>query len=234
MSFFPASKEISLNSIFIIEGYASSQETIMSFTNRAVFLESNTGEIIELSLQELHKGQMELTQAVFHPKQELKPNTTYLLKYANQTEQETNELKRLNSEENGYETIHWTTTGRKSAPSLNVNLVLEFNKTEIIHYGCGPSANAVFTIKNKSTTEVWYKTEVVDIATEKKTTFYLLDHNGVLHVGHDMCAGAFQYNDTGKYKVRFTPMNTNGIALNTTDWITFDSPHTNSNFPKGY
>ena len=45
-----------------------------------------------------------------------------------------------------------------------------------------------------------------------------------------MCAGAFTFSEKGKYKVRFTPMNTNGKSLETTDWITFESPYMNDGF----
>ena len=41
LTFYPKQNEISLNSLFIIEGYLNSQTTIRSFENRNVYLESN-------------------------------------------------------------------------------------------------------------------------------------------------------------------------------------------------
>jgi hypothetical protein len=92
MEFFPSTKEISLNPMFIIQGYATNQETINSFKNRTIYLESKNGEIFELHLEKILKGQMRLTQAIFRPVSELKPNTTYFLKYSEQTENEEREM----------------------------------------------------------------------------------------------------------------------------------------------
>ncbi len=164
---------------------------------------------------------------------ERKPNTKYFLKYSKQTERESNEMRHWNSDKKEYEKVYWKTTDKKSLDTLNSNLTLEFDKTEVIHYGCGPDANAIFNIKNKSSSEVWYKTEVVDIKTNEQTTYYIKEWNEQLHVGHGMCAGAFTFNNKGKYKVRFTPMNTDGKSLKTTEWKTFDSPFMNAKSPFG-
>ena len=227
IQFFPSQKEVGLNSMFIIQGYAMSQKTIESFNTRIIYLENEEGELIELNLKEILKGQMGLTQAIFCPTTELQPNTTYYLKYSDQTERETIEMKQWNSEKKENEKVYWKTTDNKSVASLNLNLSLEFEKTEVILYGCGPAANTIFNIKNKSNSEIWYKTELVDLKTYSKTTFYIKEWNGQLHVGHGMCSGAFTYNNKGTYKVRFTPMNTDGKSLKTTDWKIFESPFMN-------
>ena len=85
----------------------------------------------------------------------------------------------------------------------------------------------IFKVKNKSDSEIWYKTEVVELSTNETKVFYIKEWNGKLNVGHGMCAGAFTYTNKGKYKVRFTPMNTDGKSLKTTDWTTFESPFMN-------
>lgn len=216
MEFFPSTQEISLNSMFMIQGYGQSQETINSFKNRTIYLESDNGELIELQLQELLEGQMRLSQAIFCPVSELKPNTTYTLKYTGQTEEEEREMTDYNGEK-----VYWKTTEEKTIASLNSKMSIKLDKTDFERYGCGPSVNAIFKIKNKSKSEVWYKTEVVEIETNNKAVYYIKDINGKLNVGHNMCAGAFIYTRRGRYKVRFTPMNIDGTYLKSTDWITF-------------
>mgnify|MGYP006143146627 FL=1 len=227
MTFYPEQKEISLNSMFIIQGYSLSQKTINSFKERTIYLESENGELIKLQLQEILKGQMSLTQAIFKPSKELKPNTTYFLKYSDQTENEGREMMQYTREKKESEKVYWKTTDKKSIENLNSNLTLEFEKTNVVHYGCGPEANAIFKVKNKSDSEIWYKTEVVELSTNETKVFYIKEWNGKLNVGHGMCAGAFTYTNKGKYKVRFTPMNTDGKSLKTTDWTTFESPFMN-------
>ena len=233
MQFFPEQREISLNSMFIIQGYSMSQNTINSFEKRTIYLESENGDLIELNLQKVLKGQMSLTQAIFKLTKELKPNTIYFLKYSDQTENEGGDMMQYNREKKEREKVYWKTTDKKTLEALNSNLNVEFEKTEVIHYGCGPSVNAIFDLKNKSQSEIWYKTEVVDLNTNNSKVFYIREWNGKLNVGHDMCSGAFTYDNKGKYKVRFTPMNTDGKSLETTNWKTFESPFMNDKSPFG-
>ena len=227
IQFFPQQKEISMNSMFIIEGYARSEKTINSFENRKIYLESEYGELVELNLLETWKGQMSLTQAILKPTEELKPNTTYFLKYSGQTENESREMRQYNRHKKKHEKVFWKTTNEKSIAHLNSSLQIKFQKTKVIHYGCGPSANAIFEIKNKSESEIWYKTEVVNLANNKKTTYYIKEWNGKLTVGHGMCSGAFTYSAKGMYKVRFTPLNIDGKTLKNTEWTVFESPFKN-------
>lgn len=233
MQFFPQQKEISLNSMFIIQGYSFSRKTINSFKERTIYLKSEEGELIELDLLEILKGQMMITQAIFRPVSELRPNTTYFLKYADQTENEEREMMQYNSEKKKSEKVSWRTTDKKTIGALNPRLELVFEKTEVIYYGCGPSVNAIFDVKNKLQGEIWYKTEVLEIGTNKKTVYYIKEWNGKLKVGHGMCSGAFTFNQKGSYKVRFTPMNTDGKQGDTTGWIAFDSPYKNDKGPFG-
>lgn len=222
IQFFPKQQEISINSMFMIQGYYLSQETIRDLKKMIVYLEDEEGEFVVLNLQELLEGQRALTQAIFKPSEALKPKTTYLLKYCDQIKNEEKE-----SLPYGNKRVSWITTDKEFIESLPPNLDIVFEETEVIYYGCGPSVNAIFTVRNKNTAVIWYKTEVVELATNKKTTFYIKDWKGTIAVGHGMCGGAFAYNEEGAYKARFTPMNIDGKSLATTDWKTFKSPFEN-------
>lgn len=192
-----------------------------------MYLESDKGEQIQLNLQEIIEGQMALTQAVFCLNTDLQPNTNYSLRFENQTKDETSKMIVYNSETNKREKRSWRTTDQKSIALLDSKLSLQFEKTEVQHFGCGPAANAVFTIKNNSESEKWFKTEVVNIKSNKTFSFYLTPRDNKLYVGNNMCSGAFLYHKRGSYKVRFTPMNTDGKSLDTTDWFTYNSPFLN-------
>lgn len=227
LSFLPSQKEISLNSMFIIEGYEYSQKTIESFKKRTVFLEDKNGETVQLILRQILKGQMSLNQAIFIPKKELKPNTKYFLKISNLTNNEKMDFVRWNSKTGDKEEIFWKTSNKKQGNELSIDLIIEFEKTKVVYYGCGPSSNAIFKVKNKKASEIWFKTEVIDLSTNIKTIYFIREWQGNLNVGHGMCSGAFKFNRKGKYKVRFTPMNTDGKMNKTTKWITFNSPYEN-------
>lgn len=110
---------------------------------------------------------------------------------------------------------------------ISPSIKIDYEKSEVFHYGCGPSSNAIFKVSNSNTLEIWYKTEVIEIATNKKTTFYLTEWENKLNVGHGMCSGGFIFKDVGKYKVRFTPTNSDGESLKTTEWKLFASPFEN-------
>lgn len=228
MYFYPEKKEISMNSMFIIEGYAMSQETIKSFKNRKIFLESENGELIPLNLQEIHIGQMSLTQAILKPSSPLKALTTYSLKYSDQTEDESREMTRFNRHLKKHEKVKWKTTDNNYLKPLNSTLNIIYHSSEVIPYGCGPAVNANFIIKNKPESQIWFKTEFVNLTTNKKTTYYIKQWKDELSVGHGMCSGAFTYDGSGKYKVRFTAMNTDGNALKPTNWKIYDSPYKNA------
>ncbi|MBV7440455.1 hypothetical protein KRX57_03410 [Weeksellaceae bacterium TAE3-ERU29] len=234
MSFYPENTKVSLNSMFIIEGYGWGQEVIKTFNKRKVYLETETGEKIDLKCLNIYKG-YGLSQAIFKPIERLKPNTKYFLKWENLTEIEITQLKRYNIDTKNNEDVFWETTDEEFTKPLNSRLSIKFKDTEVIHYGCGPSVYANFEIENKNnSSEVWYKTELVDLATNKKSTYYLISSEAKLGVGHGMCAGGFGFsykNRDNKYKVRFTPMNTDGKTLKTTQWITFINPFKQVSFP---
>ncbi|TVZ56153.1 hypothetical protein OD91_1433 [Lutibacter sp. Hel_I_33_5] len=229
MSFLPEKTEISINSIFIIEGYGYSQKTINSFQNRKIYLVNNKNKV-ELELLEILIGDMQLTQAIFKPKSELRPNSIYFLKYSDQTKQESQEMVKWNSKTGEREKVFWKTNNQKEINLLNSDLRINFKKTQLIHYGCGPSSNAIFSIHNKSNKEIWYKTELIDLTTNSKKVYIIKEWKNEINVGHGMCSGAFKFNNKGKYKVRFTPMNTDGKMNKKTKWYTFESPNSKNTF----
>jgi hypothetical protein len=232
MTFLPKKKEISLNSMFIIEGYGFSQKTINNLQNREVYLEDKNKEKIILNLIEVLIGNMLLTQAIFKPTTKLKSNTIYYLKYTDQTKEESNEMRKWNSKTSKREKVFWKTTNLENIDLLNKDLKIEFNSTEVVLYGCGPSVNAIFDIKNKKHREIWYKTELINLVTKSKKTYIIREWKNNLNVGHGMCAGAFKFEKKGRYKVRFTPMNIDGKMNRSTEWFIFDNPH--SKKPKGF
>jgi hypothetical protein len=220
--FYPEQKEISMNSMFIIQGYGTSQKLIIEFEKTKLFLISKNGELIELKLQELLKGERGLTQAIFKPEKELEPNTKYYLKHPDNSIEY---FKQWNSKLKKREKVHWKTNNQKTYETLDSNLQIEFEKTEVIYYGCGPSVNAIFNTSNSSDSEIWYKTEVFNMSSNSTKIYYIKDWNGKLNVGHGMCAGAFDFDRTSKYKVRFTPMNIDGNKTTATKWFEFKNPY---------
>ena len=233
--YFPEQRSISQNSMFIIEGYAYSQNVIHSFkADRKAYFVSQDGETIDLILQETLIGQMDLTQAIFKPAEQLKHNQRYFLKFSHLTDKENyEELTRYNPESKEHEPVSWHVTTNQ-IDNVNKKLSLKFEQTDVEYYGCGPSAYAIFQPENTSTSEIWYKTEVYDEKSKTSTIYIIKPWEGKLRVGHGMCSGGFTFTKDGNYKVRFTPMNIDGKEFKTTAWHSFESPFKNSKNPMGF
>jgi hypothetical protein len=228
MRFLPQKKEISLNPIFIIEGYINSQLTIKSFKNRKVYLKTENEILIELNLIEILVSQ-DVSQAVFKASKTLLPNTKYFLFYENQTNREKSEMLEYNQDSGKREQIFWQTTNLIEQNNIDSNLKITYSKNEIKPYGCGDSVNSVFNISSENDSEIWFKTELIEISTGQKTIMYLTSRESKLYVGKGMCGGAFKYKSKKKYKVSFTPMNIDGKQLESTKWIEFKSPFDTEN-----
>lgn len=228
MRFFPKHRNISFNPFFIIEGFQYSQSTIKSFKKRKVYLKTENEVLIELNLIEVLTSQ-DVSQAVFRASKTLLPNTKYYLFYENQTEREKGEMLEYNMVTNKREPVFWQTTNWIEQNNLDSNLKITYSKNDIKPYGCGDSVNAIFTVSSENDSEIWFKTELVEIASGQKTIIYLTEKEHLLYVGKGMCGGAFRFKSNKKYKVCFTPTNTDGKPLKRTKWIEFKSPYDTEN-----
>ncbi|MBN3583740.1 hypothetical protein JYB64_15170 [Algoriphagus aestuarii] len=226
VTFFPKQNTVSQNSLFIVEAYGFDQSLIESIQkDRKAYLENEEGEKVDLILVEILYGQKSITQAVFKPTYQLKLNHKYYLKFTEiPGERNFKELKRYNSKIGKSEPVAWEVTEIESERLLK-DLSLEFDKTEVNFYGCGPDAYAIFLPQNVPSSETWYKAEVYDEQTKTSSSFILTEWQGKIQVGHGMCGGAFKFNKDGNYKVRFTPMNIDGKEHATTEWTAFESPY---------
>jgi hypothetical protein len=224
MSFYPKQKEISTHSWSIVEGYGTSQSTIESFIERQVYLLSSSGDTIALELQEINVGQKHLTQAVLKPGKTLKPNTRYYLQYSDPSETEEAELMQYNRETKQREKVYWETKDLEKSANLTADSDFRFLDTELEVYGCGKEIYAIFDVRKTGGEEMWYKTELVDLTTAEATTYILSENFPQIKVGHGMCAGGFTYRKGSDYKVRFTAINTDGLEINRSEWVYFESP----------
>lgn len=228
MRFLPINKQISFNPIFIIEGFANSQITVKSFKNRKVYLKTENDIFVELNLLEILISK-DISQAVFKTSKTLLPNEKYYLFYSNQTDNEKREMLEYNVVTKKYEQKFWQTTDLVEQKNLTSNLKITYNKNEIKSYGCGDSVNSIFNISSNNNSEIWFRTELMEISTGLKTIIYLTEIENKLYVGIGMCGGPFRYNNNNKYKIRFTPTNTDGKTLEKTKWIEFKSPYDTEN-----
>ncbi len=222
-SLYPENPQISLNSLFIVEGYRDSQTTIESFKHKKAFLKSAKGQKVELKLLKILKGQFEQTQAIFKPVKPLSVNTTYYFDYEGMTKEDKKAFSKYNSKTGEIFQPYWKTSNKKFNKKINSNLKITFDKFLVKQYGCGDAERAFFKVENANTDEIWYKVELKNSKSNKVQTNYVIPYNqDMIRVGHGMCSGYFKFIQ-GKYMVRFTPMNADGKKIKATKWIKFDT-----------
>lgn len=223
---YPNKKTISIDELIIIEGYANSQKIVKNLSKRKVFLVSKDDKVI-LNFQKTYIGEMELTQSLFAPSIDLKPNTNYYLEFENETEEETRLLKKWNSQKKISEKIQFKTNYQKTDKNNNKNIKYNFKNTNYSLFGCGPAVFANFTVSNFKTNKILHKVELLNLKNQTKKTYYLYSENSKISIGHGMCSGAFTFRGNDAYRIRFTPINSSGKESKSSSWISFENPYKN-------
>lgn len=224
---FPQTTTIKQNSLIVVTGYFRSQRIVTSLNKKyPIYLESE-GHKVKLNVKSTYKGMFELTQAILKPNEKLIAGRTYQLKIDKLDDFRRSQLSRWNSELGKNEPIAWKVDG-----ATDTEIPKLLNQPELIdkrttHYGCGPAMYADFKIQTNDESDVLVKTELIDLESGESTTYFLsFNDTDTLSVGHGMCSGAFDFQENGKYKVRFSLMDICGNENNDwTAWIAFDSPY---------
>lgn len=139
LSFWPVSKTIKQNPVFLVDGYGNSQVIIAGLgTTHQAYLRSGTQQI-PLVVQEVLVGQLSLTQAVLKPQRTLKPGKQYELVIEDIRQKGLNLAKTYRQETAVYTVV----AGRDvTAPAWKL---LPTEKAK--HYtemGCGPEVEVEF------------------------------------------------------------------------------------------
>ncbi len=231
LAVFPKASTISQNSHFILEGAWSTQELIEELNQKyPVYLSSRGGHQVKLKVLEQHKGLYRLTQALLMPEEKLIAGETYTLQINGLSKKDQEYLlNKWDPDANVYKPYSWTVIegNDNQGPSWSQRPALVDRTMSM--YGCGPAVFAHFELKTTDRSEVWIKTELVDLASNVSTTYYLLAEEGRLLVGHGMCVGAFNFNENSRYKIRFELVDACGNeGEGKTAWLTFDSPYDKS------
>lgn len=223
---FPKTETIKQNSLIVLTGYARSQKIVTSLNKEYPIYLYSEGHKVKLKVKNIYKGMFKLTQAILEPDEKLISGRTYQLKIDNLSESENSLLSIWDSELSKKEPISWRVEEGidTQVPELLTQPELIDKRTK--YYGCGPAIHADFKIHTKDESDLLIKTELLDLENDESNIYLLsLDDVDTLSVGHGMCSGAFNYKETGRYKVRFSLMDICGNRSSEwTAWIEFDSP----------
>jgi hypothetical protein len=213
--FWPTKPTISQNSIFVIEGYATSQKIIDGLgTTHKVFLKSDKQKI-RLNVQEILVGQYFLTQAILKPETTLTIGQEYELIIESLGELE-NQVCKYNYTTSQKEKIKWTVTNFIDTIAPSWISKPKFKNSTYEMLGCGPEIFANFDYEANDSSDFLIKTILKNISTGKETTYYLTVNDKMISVGHDMCSGAFNFDGSDNFEVEFSLVDASG---NLTKWI---------------
>lgn len=220
---YPTQKEIKKNNLFILEGYAHSQQVITGLnTEFPVYLESGN-ERIALIVLETHAGLFELTQAILKPEKPLTPGKEYIFVIDklvnhpvpgiyNPKTRKSDPISFVVKNESDTEAPQWIKTPKEKDKSL-------------VHFGCGPAIYVRFELKVKESSDFLVKTTFKSVETGRETVYYVMTDGGqTFSLGHDMCSGEFDFKDGVNYQAKFAIMDASGNISEETEWIAFTKP----------
>ncbi len=217
---FPKGKEISKNSIFMIEGYAASQKIISNLDgNNNVYLQSEN-HTVKLTVEKINKGGFRLTQAILKPLEKLRVGEEYWLIIDNANDK-ISSVGSYNGKKN-----KWIVQDKydKKKPFWLSEMRPKLVNKSYVEYGCGPAVFAHFQVKINDDSETLVKTEVMDLKNNKSTFYYLTSREEKIDIGHGMCSGAFSIRKDGEYKVRFDLLDASGNSYGKwSEWTKIDN-----------
>ncbi len=212
--FWPTRQTIHQNSIFVIEGYLTSQKIINGLGKAyKVFLKSGKQKI-KLNVQEMLVGQYSLTQVILKPETALSVGQEYELIIENLGDLE-NQVYKYNDSTRQREKIKWTVTSNSDTiPPIWTEKPI-FKDASYMEAGCGPFVFANFAFSAFDNSEYLIKTTLKNKSTGIETTYYLKANDKIIAVGHGMCSGAFDFDSGDKFEVEFSLFDSSG---NLTKW----------------
>lgn len=205
---FPNGPTIKQNSIFVLNGYADSQNIIRKLNKKhLVYLKAGEKKI-NLLVIEICVGQYYLTQALLKPETELEAGIEYTLHIDELPKYES--LSRYNKRIGRDESVTYRVVAEKDGEKPKLLSKSKEIKKTLIQYGCGPSIHVVFSNPAKDKSDMLVKTTVKNLNTGRETTFYIEPDGDKIKVGHGMCSGAFNFDDGNEYEVEFSFMDASG------------------------
>lgn len=145
----PNQQNIAPNSIFVVEGYAQSQELILELNKKNKIYLTGNAERIPLKVLKILKGQYDVTQAILQPEKEFHPGKTYELQIDGLDE----------FEKQDYKMRKWTVSLKKDVEKPIWDCLPIYNSRSYTSYGCGPAKFVHFcgNFKDSSPTLVYAK-----------------------------------------------------------------------------
>lgn len=189
----PATTALPLRPLILLDAYGEDRPPIAALAKDARAALVNGKQRIPLTVEAIHTGALELTQAALTPETPLAPDTRYTL------ELRTADGKVITPSHHtpdGRRPAAWTTTAETPAtPALTAPPRVSQHTYAL--FGCGPAAHVDIAIATAAPGPLTAQVTLRDRATPDAPapTYIVPINRGTLSIGHGMCSGAF--NPTG-------------------------------------
>jgi len=172
---------------------------------------------VKLHVSDICIGEFHITQAILKPDGMLLPGEEYSFHVTGLPDGA--EINKTN----GAAPVYAVTKARDSErPGFRKSPVL-LDKI-LKYYGCGPEVYVRFSNPVNDSNGVLVRTRVRNLNTNKVTEYYIAPVGNELYVGHDMCSGAFAFENGAIYEVEFAFMDASGNLSEWTEKIRFSKP----------
>ena len=211
----PNQQNIAPNSIFVIEGYAQSQELIMQLNKKNKIYLKGDSERIPIKVLRILQGQFGLTQAILQPERELQTGRTYELQIEGLGEYDKQD----------YKVAKWTVSSKKDLDKPVWECLPNYNNRSYTAFGCGPEMHVNFCGISKDNSPTLIYAKVFDRKNKTYSDYFLTGEGQNISLGHGMCNGAFAFDEDIDYEVQFGLMDASGNEnMELTEPIKFTSP----------
>lgn len=231
LSVFPHHRNICSRPMFVLEGFARSQQVVAGLNKiYPVYLEGG-GERVALRVTDIVVGRHDLTQAVLVPTAELVVGCDYDLVIDGLPDSVRHEQS--DSTEHTWITATYTVVeGRDTvSPTITARPVVVGTSNELA--GGSPSTWVRFSNTAHDESEIIVKTTVKSMQTGNVTIYYVEPRGATISVGRGGCGAAFTFSEGNVYEVEFIFMDSAG---NVTPWtgarIAFNAPLENAGIEK--
>lgn len=229
--FWPKTKTVGQNSIFIIEGYAASKRIIGELgTSYPVYLKSKN-HTVRLLVSEYHESGFNLAQSIMRPEEKLHPGESYTLFIEGIDDNSPQGVLEWNYESRKKELVSWNVENSNEPEVLTFKSEPKYLGGAYTGFGCGPDIHSYFKITSENDSPALVFVSLTDLESLETTEYYIPYAVDLIPVGHGMCSGEFNIEVEKRYSITFRLMDASGkVSSRTSNPIYFNGPTLDEQF----
>ena len=208
---YPRGNVLAQDQALLIEGYFMDHAVFMAHMRKGKAYLQTGDTRVPLRYVTGHKGQFHLSQAMFLPTSQLVEGRTYTL-YIDDLPTSLPRPTRWDKDIYDRSPISWTVAAASDNRTVTTAREAKVTRSTLVHYGCGPATYVYVSLGSTIPTGTLCE---VRLAHEdgKRGSYILPVKDGLIAIGHGMCAGEFGLRPGERYTADLTLLRANGQAL---------------------